>query len=89
MRGLTAGGRFSPGYGDLPLEVQPAIVKVLKADRRLGMMPTDGGFVVPTKSVTALVGLFAAPRGNDLHACDLCMARERCALRKAGTTCGR
>ena len=87
LRGLTTGSRFSPGYGDLPLAVQPQIVRVLKADKRMGMAPTEGGFVIPSKSVTALVGLFEAPRREDRSFCDSCRARERCVLRKAGTPC--
>ncbi len=89
-RGLTAGSRFSPGYGDLPLSVQPHIVRILGADRRMGMTPTQGGFVVPAKSVTAFMGLFEGPRAAvDRRSCAACPARERCMLRKMGTPCYR
>ncbi len=86
-RGFTAGSRFSPGYGDLPLAVQPAIVRVLKADSRLGMTPTESGLVVPAKSVTALIGLFDAPHDEACLTCDACAARGNCVMRKAGTPC--
>ncbi|GAB2021861.1 vitamin B12 dependent-methionine synthase activation domain-containing protein [Pseudolactococcus yaeyamensis] len=50
--------RFSPGYGDLSLEVQPQFLKTLNADRQLGLTLTDTNLMVPRKSVTAILGLF-------------------------------
>ncbi len=82
LRGFVTGARFSPGYGDLPLGVQPKIVAVLAADKRLGMLPAKGGFVIPAKSVTALVGLFEAKRDADSNTCEVCMARDRCVSRQ-------
>lgn len=48
--------RFSPGYGDLPLDIQPRILSALNADRLLGITLTDGLLMKPQKSVTAIVG---------------------------------
>lgn len=48
--------RFSPGYGDLPLELQCDIVRVLDTPRRIGVSLNQSMLMVPTKSVTALVG---------------------------------
>lgn len=57
-RGLRAGGRFSPGYGDLPLEVQPQLLATLDAQRRLGITLSASLLMTPTKSVTAVMPLF-------------------------------
>lgn len=57
-RGLRAGDRFSPGYGDLPLSVQPAFLDVVNAGKLLGVTTTPANFLAPSKSITAIVGLF-------------------------------
>ena len=63
-RGLRASARYSPGYGDLPLSVQPAFLKALDATRRIGLSVTAGNLLVPTKSVTAVIGLFDEARAD-------------------------
>ena len=52
-----ATSRFSPGYGDLGLEHQGAILQVLDASRRLGVSVSPGGLLLPRKTVTAVIGL--------------------------------
>ncbi len=49
--------RFSPGYGDLPLTLQPALLNLLDAHRQIGIALTDSLLMTPTKSVTAILGL--------------------------------
>lgn len=49
--------RFSPGYGDLPLDVQPALLSALQADRLLGIHVGSSQLMTPMKSVTAIIGL--------------------------------
>ena len=46
--------RWSPGYGDVPLELSREILAKLDATRRLGVSLTDSLLLVPTKSVTAV-----------------------------------
>lgn len=55
--GLTCTMRFSPGYGDLPLEIQPRVLAALNAQRLCGLTTTATNLLMPTKSVTAVVGL--------------------------------
>lgn len=55
--GLIATRRFSPGYGDLPLEVQPAFLDALDARRLLGIHVGPSQLMTPMKSVTAIIGL--------------------------------
>ena len=49
--------RFSPGYGDVPLSLQPDVLSALDAQRQLGIALTDTFFMKPQKSVTAFVGI--------------------------------
>ena len=49
--------RFSPGYGDLPLQAQSQILNLLDVRRMIGLSATAGGMLIPTKSVTAIVGI--------------------------------
>lgn len=49
--------RFSPGYGDLPLEMQKDIFAVLDLPRRIGLTLNDSGLMSPSKSVTAIIGI--------------------------------
>ena len=55
-KGYTALPRFSPGYGDLPLEMQRELCRVLDCARKIGVGLTDSLLMTPTKSVTAIVG---------------------------------
>ena len=49
--------RFSCGYGDFPLSYQKQFADVLQMEKRLGIRLTEGLLMVPTKSVTAVIGI--------------------------------
>lgn len=49
--------RFSPGYGDLSIELQREIFIALDLTKNLGIHLGDNLFMTPTKSVTAIVGI--------------------------------
>lgn len=51
------GSRFSPGYGDLPLEFQKEIFKVLDCPKRIGLTLNESMLMSPSKSVTAIIGV--------------------------------
>ncbi len=53
----TLRARFSPGYGNFPLSFQRDIVELLDCQRNLGLTLSDSLLLVPTKSVTAVVGI--------------------------------
>lgn len=55
--GAQAQERFSPGYGDLPLEMQSHILSFLGASLNIGLTMTDSMLLTPAKSVTAIVKL--------------------------------
>lgn len=50
--------RFSAGYGDLPLSFQRVIFTALDCPRRIGLTLNDSLMMSPTKSVTAIVGIY-------------------------------
>lgn len=80
--GRQVTGRFSPGYGDLPLEIQPDFLRLLQAESRIGLTCTPALLMLPQKSVTALVGI-----GREISAgarpCELCGLRTHCDGKKA------
>jgi cobalamin-dependent methionine synthase I len=49
--------RFSPGYGDLPLDVQKNIFDALDCPRKIGLSLNESLLMSPTKSVTAIIGI--------------------------------
>ena len=85
-RGLCLRPRFSPGYGDFPLECQKRIFAMLECPKRIGVTLTAGNLMVPSKSVSALIGL--APSGQEscrLLACSQCK-KEDCEFRRGEDT---
>ena len=80
--------RFSPGYGDLPLSLQPSICAALDTQRRLGVVVSDSYLMNPVKTVTAVIGLAEKPQMARIRGCAFCAMRETCALRKGGKRCG-
>jgi hypothetical protein len=56
MRGCSFTTRFSPGYGDLPLELQPQVLAALDAARRIGVTCGPALIMTPMKTVTAILG---------------------------------
>ncbi len=49
--------RFSPGFGDLTLSVQPEVLRVTNAKKNLAITLDDGYLMSPSKSVTAFAGI--------------------------------
>ena len=86
--GLKAGDRFSPGYADLPLDVQAGFLEVLQAPKRLGLTASVSNLLVPTKSVTCIVGLYPETPAKGRHlGCGACNIWPTCQLRLRGTPC--
>lgn len=56
--------RFSPGYGDFDLSNQKNIFSCLNCQKNIGLTLTDSMIMVPSKSVTAVMGLCNDLRGN-------------------------
>lgn len=80
--------RFSPGYGDFPLDVQKKLLDVLDAPKRIGLCVMDSGLLTPVKSVTAVIGVSDAPLPRRVRGCAGCDLRDTCIYRKKGIHCG-
>ena len=61
-RGKQCRPRFSPGYGDLPLAVQPQLLQVTEAFK-IGITLNDSLFMSPCKSITAIMGVLDENNG--------------------------
>ncbi len=55
--GFTCRPRYSPGYGDVPLQVQKHFFRLLPC-QRIGLTLMDSLIMAPEKSVTAFVGSY-------------------------------
>ena len=55
--GVKLTPRFSPGYGDLPMNIQPALLTLTNARRDLGLTVGSGCMLSPIKFATAIAGL--------------------------------
>jgi len=80
-------GRYSPGYGDWPLAVQPKVGAALDTARRAGICVLNTNLMTPRKSITALLGVSDHPVKGHLAGCGHCVLRTRCEYRKRGKTC--
>lgn len=87
QKGLYLTDRFSPGYGDLPLSLQKSICQVLQTDRRLGLTANSSDMLIPSKSITAVIGISERPQPKKISGCSNCKMNEVCSFRKAGKTC--
>lgn len=81
-RGLYLRPRFSPGYGDFPLECQKEIFEMLQCSKRIGVTLTEGNLMMPSKSVTAFIGLTTKEREScQMKTCVECEKKD-CEFRK-------
>ena len=85
--GLFLTGRFSPGYGDYPIQLQNELLRLVDAPRKIGLCATSSHLLTPRKSITAVLGLAGHPVTGRRAGCAHCALRERCAYRKEGKTC--
>lgn len=73
--------RFSPGYGDLPLEVQRPLLQILDSGRRAGIVLSDTMLMIPSKSVSAIIGVGTSLASPPSSGCGSC-SKVDCAYRK-------
>lgn len=77
-QGLHINWRFSPGYGDFPLETQRAIADVLNLSKTIGLTVTESNLLIPRKSVTAVMGLFEEQQPKVTGSCENCNLKDKC-----------
>ena len=76
---LYARPRFSPGYGDFPLEVQKDFERILEMPKTIGVTLSDSLLMTPTKSITAVVGLTEIDSNCEKSGCEQCSMAGKCA----------
>ena len=79
--------RFGIGYGDLPLSQQGEFLKVLNAPRLIGLNVGKTDMMVPTKSVTAVIGLTTGEVSAKNKGCMSCNLKGTCSFRESGGHC--
>ena len=79
--GLFLRPRYSPGYGDLALESQKDLIRLLDAPRGIGVTLTESLLMAPSKSVTAVIGVSEEEKPCPLSGCEACNMKN-CAFRR-------
>lgn len=88
MPGLFFTWRFSPGYGDFPIDIQTDFLEALNAPKRAGVCAGENNILIPRKSVTAVSGISESPLPQKRRGCVCCNMVESCTFRKRGEHCG-
>ncbi|MBO8433869.1 MAG: Vitamin B12 dependent methionine synthase activation subunit [Tyzzerella sp.] len=73
--------RFSPGYGDFSIENQKMLVNMLECQKKIGLMLTESLMLVPSKSVTAVMGVSKEKKDCHIKGCEECQKTD-CAYRR-------
>lgn len=79
--------RFSPGYGDYPINLHDDYLRILDAQRKIGLCVSDSFLLTPVKSVTAIIGLSKEEIERKRTGCATCKLAQNCEFRKAGSRC--
>lgn len=88
FRGYFQTYRYSPGYGDFPIEIQKDFLSALDAPKKIGLTSTDGCILTPKKSVTAVIGLSETQLRTEKRGCQSCNMKDTCIYREKGERCG-
>lgn len=75
--------RYSPGYGDFPIQWQHTLLSMLDAPKRIGLTATESCMLAPTKSVTAIIGLTHDETDCHIRKCMGCKSKN-CPFRRDG-----
>ena len=84
-QGLAMTWRFSPGYGDWPIEQQPEVLAMAHGEE-IGVALTEALMLMPRKSITAIIGLYYPEKGCEQptgkHDCAQC-SKTDCPARRS------
>ena len=80
-KGLYLRPRFSPGYGDFSLNHQRDFARVLEMQKTVGITLTESLLMLPSKSVTAVIGVSKQDARCVLSGCESCR-NAGCAFRR-------
>ena len=74
--------RFSPGYGDFSINYQKDIINLLQSPKKIGLMLTDSLMLIPSKSVTAVIGVSDIKQNCNIKGCEECVKLD-CIYRRS------
>lgn len=80
--------RYSPGYGDLPLDIQNSFLRAIDAQKKIGLTVSENNLLFPRKSVTAIIGIIDSGIEKKKKSCKECNNYENCSFRREGESCG-
>jgi 5-methyltetrahydrofolate--homocysteine methyltransferase len=80
--------RFGFGYGDLPLQEEPLALKLLDADKRIGVNINDSLIMFPRKTTACIIGISDSEIKTAKRGCISCNMKESCKFRQRGERCG-
>ncbi|MGN0819982.1 MAG: hypothetical protein ACI4M6_06335 [Christensenellaceae bacterium] len=80
---------YAPGYGDYPLYMVDRFIEDLNASKLIGVTVTPQHFMIPSKSITAIMGISKKQTEGFLAGCEHCKLYADCKIRKGGKTCVR
>lgn len=87
-KGMSITFRYSPGYGDLPLNVQNNFLRVVNAEKLIGLNVSENDILFPRKSVTAIIGIVNKNIKKKKRDCSTCNNYANCSFRREGESCG-
>lgn len=79
--------RYSPGYGDLSINIQAEVLRILGAEKKIGLTATANSILLPRKSVTAIIGFQDKNIKKQHPGCGACKNYVTCNFRKGGDYC--
>lgn len=88
LGGMDITFRYSPGYGDLPLDVQNNFLRALDAQKKIGLTVSENNLLFPRKSVTAIIGIVESGMKKKKKSCNECSNYSNCSFRREGESCG-
>lgn len=87
-KGVGITYRYSPGYGDFLIDIQPKIINALDAQKNIGLTVTEDNILIPRKSVSAVIGFQDDGIVSKHPGCKKCNSSVNCIYRKEGNYCG-
>ncbi len=79
--------RFGVGYGDLSIDIQKSFLDTLEATKNIGLYVNDSNLMIPTKSISAIIGISKESIDITNTKCELCNMKDACRLRIKGERC--
>lgn len=80
--------RYSPGYGDFSIDIQPLILSTLETQKTIGLTCTEEKILIPRKSVTAIIGFIENIITPKHPSCKKCSKYKDCIYKRKENSCG-